>query len=146
MTDSIVVNTAVLMPVFALITWSLIIFIRMYAMRMPAMAKAGIDPQSVKHPTSLGGILPSKVEASSDNYNHLMEQPTIFYALCFYLALAGHADALQVQFAWGYVGFRVLHSLVQVTGNNVMARFSLFTLSTAALIAMVVFEIMQLMN
>ena len=146
MTDLIVVNTAILMPVFALIAWSLVIFIRMYAMRMPAMAKAEIDPQSVKHPGALKGILPTKVEASADNYNHLMEQPTIFYALCFYLALAGQVDALQVQLAWAYVVLRVLHTLVQITSNNVMARFSFFSLSTIAMLVMVIREALQLMQ
>ena len=26
----------------------------------------------------------------TDNYNHLLEQPTIFYALVFYIVLSGH--------------------------------------------------------
>lgn len=146
MTESIIINTAILIPIFALIAWSLVIFIRMYAMRMPAMAKAGLDPQSVKHPGSLSGMLPTKVEASSDNYNHLMEQPTIFYALCFYLALSGHVDTLQVQLAWAYVVLRVLHSLVQVTSNNVMVRFSFFSLSTIVLIAIVLRESARLIH
>lgn len=134
------IDTAILTPVFILISWSLLIFIWMYATRMPAMGQVDVDPQSVKHPAALPGLLPSKVEAVADNYNHLMEQPTIFYAMCFYLAIAGHADALQIQCAWAYVGLRVAHSLVQNTSNNVMARFSVFTLSTIALIVMVVRE------
>ena len=134
------IDTAILTPVFALIAWSLLVFIWMYVTRMPAMGQADVDPQSVKHPAALPGLLPSKVEAVADNYNHLMEQPTIFYAMCFYLAIAGHADGLHIQCAWAYVGLRIAHSLVQNTSNNVMARFSVFTLSTIALIVMVVRE------
>ncbi len=144
MTDIAVVNAAILTPVFALIVWSLIIFLWMYATRMPAMGQADIDPQSVKHPSALSGILPTKVEAVSDNYNHLMEQPTIFYALCFYLAVSGHADALHVQLAWAYVGLRIAHSMVQNTSNNVMVRFMVFTLSTIMLIVMAVREVIVL--
>ena len=63
-----------------------------------------------------------------------MEQPTLFYALCLALALAGPADALNVQLAWAYVGLRVLHSIVQATINKVMtARFPLWFISSIVL-------------
>lgn len=139
------IETAILTPVFALIVWTLLVFIWMYATRMPAMGKANIDPQAARHPASLPGLLPSRVEAVADNYNHLMEQPTIFYALCFYLAVSGHADALHVQLAWAYVGLRVVHSLVQNTSNNVMVRFMIFTLSTIMLLVMVAREALVLL-
>ena len=128
----------ILLPVLALIAWSLIVFLWMYGTRIPAMSKAEVDPQSAKHPASLPGVLPSNVEAIADNYNHLMEQPTIFYATCFFLALSGLGDATAVNLAWAYVGLRVVHSLIQGTANIVMARFLVFTLSTIALIVMVV--------
>lgn len=139
------IETAILTPVFALIVWTLVVFIWMYATRMPAMGKANIDPQAARHPASLPGLLPSRVEAVADNYNHLMEQPTIFYALCFYLAVSGHADALHVQLAWAYVGLRIVHSLVQNTSNNVMVRFMIFTLSTIMLLVMVAREALVLL-
>lgn len=126
-----------LTPVLALIMWSLIIWCVMYARRIPAMNKAGIDPQEAAHPGSLN-VLPSKVRGAADNYNHLMEQPTIFYALMFYLQISGFAagDTMAHRLAWAYVVLRVLHSLVQVTVNTVVVRFGLFTLSTIVLIVM----------
>lgn len=139
------IETDILTPVFALVVWTLLVFIWMYATRMPAMGKANIDPQTVKHPSAMSGLLPTRVEAVADNYNHLMEQPTIFYALCFYLAVAGHADALHVQLAWAYVGLRIVHSLVQNTSNNVMVRFMVFTLSTIMLLVMVGREALSLL-
>ena len=108
----------------------------MYATRIPAMQKAGVDPQDAAHPGSLSA-LPSQVRAVADNYNHLMEQPTIFYALAFYLHLSGHADSLNVTLAWAYVATRVIHSLVQNTANIVALRFLIFTGSTLVLAAMV---------
>lgn len=138
--------SAILTPVFFLIVWTLIVWIWMYATRMPAMAKAEIDPQDVKLAGSLPGKLDPRVEGIADNYNHLMEQPTIFYALCFYLAVSGHADALHAQLAWGYVGLRVVHSLIQNTANIVLARFLVFTLSTLLLITMSVREMLVLMG
>lgn len=65
-----------------------------------------------------------------------MEQPTIFYAVCFALALLGAGDGVNAWIAWAYVGLRVLHSLVQASFNKVAVRFSLFVLSTLALAAL----------
>jgi hypothetical protein len=132
-----------LTPVLALIVLSLLVWIWMYLTRIPAMQRAGIDPQSAQHPGSLDG-LPSSVRRVADNYNHLMEQPTIFYALCFYVALAGHTDAFNVDLAWAYVGLRVVHTLIQCTFNNVTMRFSVFALSTLALMAMAAREALGL--
>ncbi len=128
-------------PVLALITWSLIAWIWMYATRLPAMGDAKIDADDAKHPGSLN-ILPSKVRAVADNYNHLHEQPTVFYALAFYTHLAGAADTLNVNLAWAYVVLRVVHSLVQNTSNKVLARFSVFALSSLVLIAITVRNLM----
>lgn len=124
-----------LTPVIALIVWSLIIWCVMYARRIPAMSKAGIDPQDAAFPGSLN-VLPNTARAAADNYNHLMEQPTIFYALMFYLQLSGQGDSLALNLAWGYVILRVLHSLIQVTVNKVVLRFGLFATSTLVLIVM----------
>lgn len=126
-----------LTPVIALITWTLIVWIWMYLQRIPAMQAAGIEPDDARHPGSLN-ILPRAARQVADNYNHLHEQPTIFYALAFYAQLAGTADAININLAWAYVGLRVVHSLVQGTINRVMVRFGLFALSSLVLIAITV--------
>lgn len=130
-------------PVMALVAWSLVIWLWMYVRRIPAMAKAGVKPQDAAFPGSLD-VLPAGPRQAADNYNHLMEQPTIFYAAALAIAVAGHADGWAVHFAWVYVGLRVLHSLVQVTVNVVNLRFLLFALSTIVLGVMVVRELLKL--
>lgn len=127
--------TTMLMPVLALILLSLLVWIWMYATRIPAMQAARIDPQSARHPGSLDG-LPSSARQVADNYNHLMEQPTIFYALVFVIVLAGLTDGLYVQLAWAYVVLRLVHTLIQCTVNIVNVRFAVFALSTIVLMAM----------
>ncbi|HWA89112.1 MAG TPA: MAPEG family protein [Rhizomicrobium sp.] len=136
--------SSILTPVLALIVLSLIVWIWMYATRIPAIQKAGIDPETAQHPGSLDG-LPGSVRQVADNYNHLMEQPTIFYALVFYIALAGHSDQLDIYLAWAYVALRVVHTLIQCTVNNVTMRFGVFALSTVVLMAMTVREAIALM-
>jgi hypothetical protein len=123
---------SVLTPILALIVWSLVVWVWMYATRLPAMTAAKIDPQSARFPGSLDS-LPDAVRQVANNYNHLMEQPTIFYALAAYTYLAGHERPLTSVFAWSYVGLRVAHSLVQGTINIVPLRFLIFCLSTVVL-------------
>jgi hypothetical protein len=134
-----------LTPVLALVVWTLIIWIWMYATRIPAMNAAKIDPDAAKHPGSLD-VLPSRVRAVADNYNHLMEQPTIFYALVFYIYLAGRVDQTAVWLAWAYVILRVIHSLIQCTTNKVTLRFTVFALGTLVLMIMAVREILPFLG
>jgi hypothetical protein len=135
--------TSMLTPVLALIVLTLLVWIWMYATRIPAMQKAGIAAQKGRHPGSLD-VLPSSARQVADNYNHLLEQPTIFYALVFYIVLSGHTDALHIYSAWAYVGLRLVHTLIQCTANIVMARFTVFTISTLVLMVMVGRELLAL--
>ena len=136
-------QSSLVAPVMALVAWSLVIWVWMYVQRIPAMQKAGIKPQDARFPGSLDK-LPDAARQAADNYNHLMEQPTIFYAAALAIQVAGHADGMAVHFAWVYVGLRALHSLVQVSINLVALRFLLFAASTGVLAAMVVRELIRL--
>jgi hypothetical protein len=138
-------TTQFLTPVLVLVTWTLIMWIWMYATRIPAMNKAGVDPQDAAHPGTWAHRIPSSVRAVADNYNHLHEQPTIFYALMFFTALTGGGDATALRLAWAYVILRVLHSLVQATFNRVIVRFSIFSLATLTLMIMVVRQLLRVL-
>jgi len=129
-------KAAILQPVVVLIIWTLVMQAWMYATRIPAMRKAGtvLDPNV---PGSvLTGQLPPAVRWKADNYNHLMEQPTIFYAVALAIALAGGGGDLSAKIAWGYVGLRIVHSLIQVIVNRIMVRFVVFNLATLCLAAL----------
>ncbi len=131
-------ETTFLAPVLALIIWTLLVWVLMYARRIPAMQKAKIDPDTAKSPDgSWKQDLPLSVQASAHNYNHLLEQPTIFYALMFYVTLTAQMSTPIFYAAWAYVALRVLHSFVQVSAGKVILRFGLFTLSTLVLFAIV---------
>ncbi len=135
----------------ALVIWTLLIWILMYIRRLPAMKKANIAAQDAKHHGSLDN-LPSAVRAVGENYNHLHEQPVIFYALVFYTVLRGNdmsggaSDAWLFYGAWAYVVLRVLHSIVQVTFNNVTLRFILFVLGSIVLMVMAVCNVLIAMG
>ena len=127
-----------LTPVLVLVTWTFVMWLWMYATRLPAMTKAGIDPQEAAHPGAVAHRIPSPVRRVADNYNHLHEQPTIFYALALATQLAGAADGVNVALAWTYVASRVVHSFVQATRNVIPVRFALFTLGSIVLFVLLV--------
>ena len=132
-------NKALLQPVVALLAWSMAMFVWMYATRIPAMMRSGVDAR-----TKIGGIgrdldaiLPPAVQWKAQNYNHLMEQPTLFYAACLVLAVTDCRTPLALYAAWGYVGIRVVHSLVQAITNRVIHRFTLFVLGSLCLAVLI---------
>lgn len=129
-----------LVPVVALIAWTLIVMVWLYVIRIPAMRKAGIDVARItgSKPGGLDAVLAEKDQWPAHNYMHLVEQPTLFYAVCFALVLLHAGGGYNPMLAWAYVGLRVLHSLVQMTSNRILYRFTLFALSSLALIALTV--------
>ena len=137
-TQIIMESKHILQPVVALMIWTMIMWCWMYATRIPAMQKAHIDGVHMVGSTgaSLRAQLPDTVNWKADNYNHLHEQPTLFYAVALVLAYVGQGEGMNAFLAWIYFGLRVAHSLVQVTANRVIVRFVLFALSSVVLMAL----------
>ncbi|WP_417491065.1 MAPEG family protein [Maricaulis sp.] len=133
----------ILTPVLALIVWTLVMWLWMYATRIPAMQKAGINAAKMKAKSEMD-VLPIEVRRIADNYNHLHEQPTVFYALAVYCHLVGLTDPLMIGLAWGYVALRVLHSLIQALWNFIPVRFLVFVSSTIVLVVMSVIAVLAL--
>jgi hypothetical protein len=138
------VTQPILLPMLVLASWTMIVWLWMYATRLPAMGRAGIDGTKMVGSTgrSLRDdlVAAGEVKASwvADNYNHLMEQPTVFYATALALAVMGAGGGLAAQLAWAYAGLRILHSLVQILSNRVLARFIVFALASLCLVALIV--------
>lgn len=132
-----------LAPVLALIGWTFVMWFWMYATRIPAMQKAGVDVADLSR-TGAPLVLPPEVARVADNYNHLHEQPTIFYALALATQLAGAGDTLNIGIAWAYVAARIAHSLVQATKNVIPVRFAVFALASLLLMALFIRTALQL--
>ena len=129
----------ILAPVVALVAWTLIVMVWMMIARRRAFAQLGINWGNIPRGSrgkDLDGRAPDEAQWPSHNYNHLMEQPTIFYAIALTLALMDFGGGINLYLAWGYVGFRVLHSIVQSTVNIVAIRFPLFALATLCLLGL----------
>ena len=130
----------ILQPVVGLMIWTMVMWAWMYATRIPSMSKMGVTPDELSSNNTahlLDEKLPASVQRKAHNYNHLHEQPTVFYAVAIVLAILGQGDGMNALLAWIYLGLRVAHSLVQATANVVMVRFVLFALSSLVLIALI---------
>ncbi len=135
------IGADILKPVVALLAWTMVMWVWMYATRIPAIRRL---PQDGTPGADVGWtgakleeLLPREVQWKAHNFNHLHEGPTVFYAVALVLAIIGQGDGLNATIAWIYVGLRVVHSIWQATVNRVMVRFALFALSSLALIALV---------
>ena len=138
----------ILGPIVALVAWSLVMMLWMAATRLPAMRRKGIRIGTLVggRGADLDGVLEDSIQWKSHNYSHLMEQPTVFYAVALSLALMDQGDGLNLTLAWVYVGLRIAHSLVQAIFNRVLVRFLLFLLSSLALVGLTIHAAAVLVN
>jgi hypothetical protein len=127
-----------LAPAIALVLWSAVMWAWMYATRIPAIVAMRLELDSNAPRGEQMATLPARVRWKADNYNHLMEQPTIFYPVVLTLAMLGDTTTASVALAWGYVGTRVVHSLVQALGNRIPVRFGVFFVSSLVLWALAI--------
>lgn len=135
---------SLLAPPAILTLWTLVILTWMAMTRLPGMAKLGIDLKTAPpggRGVDLEAALPPTVNWKSHNYTHLLEQPTLFYAVTIILTLTGGVTNLTTGLAWAYVVLRIIHSLWQTVVNTIPLRFTLFMLSTLCLLALSVLSV-----
>src|SRR6476619_3319712 len=82
-------DSSILAPVVALVAWTFVMMIWMYATRFPAMARKGISLKGRvgSKGGDLDGVVEPQVQWKAHNRNHLLEQPTLCYAIVIVLAL-----------------------------------------------------------
>ncbi len=131
-------HSPILAPVIALVCWSMVMWAWLYATRIPAITRLKIQYDPRRPVSEFINQMPAEVRWKADNYNHLMEQPTIFYATALTLALVDPGNDLNAGLAWAYVGLRVVHSLIQVTINHVMSRLGVFMIASIVLLILAI--------
>lgn len=135
----------ILAPAAVLVLWTLVMLVWMAGTRLPAMKAAGIDVSKTVggRGQDLETVLPASINWKAHNYAHLVEQPTLFYAVVGILAIMGQISSVSVALAWTYVAIRIAHSLVQATTNRVALRFPLFAASSLILLALTVMALIR---
>ena len=132
----------ILAPVVALVAWTLIVMLWMVVSarraRSRRWASRSAPSRAARAASNLDGKAPDEAQWKSHNYNHLMEQPTIFYAIALTLALMDIGGGINYWLAWGYVGLRVVHSIVQAPSTSSRSGFPLFVLASLCLLGLTV--------
>ncbi len=131
-------HSPILAPLVALVVWTLIMCAWLYVTRIPAIRRGKIVYDPTRPAAEFHAQLPAPVRWKADNYNNLMEQPTLFYAVTLTLAVLNAGTGFNLRLAWAYVALRVVHSLVQATVNKVAIRFPVFMAATLVLGVMAV--------
>ena len=131
----------ILAPVVALITWTLIVMFWMVVARFGEFKRLGVTLDNIppgSRGVDLEGRADPRAQWKSHNYTHLVEQPTLFYAIALTLAVMNMGGGINYWLAWGYVGFRIIHSLIQATVNVVKWRLLVFVRATLCLLGLTV--------
>jgi len=128
---------SILQAVFGMGLLTFVMMLWMSFARLPAMKAAGLTLRDAAHTAALRARLPSSTNRVSDNYSHLFEAPTAFYAVALAIVAAGIADPIDALCAWAFLGARVAHSLVQATINVVPLRLAFYIASWLALATMI---------
>jgi hypothetical protein len=132
------VTSPIIAPMITLVLWTFVMGAWLYATRIPAITKGNIAYDPRRPAEEFHARLPPQVRWKADNYNNLMEQPTLFYAVTLALAFLGVGAGVNTALAWLYVGLRIAHSLVQAVINVVMLRFALFMTASLILLVMAI--------
>lgn len=126
-----------------MITLTGLMILLLFISRGPSIIKFWGNLQFARHAEDVRSNQEPRDRYITDNYNHLFEQPTLYYAVVVYIYLMEHTDELHLQLAWGYVGLRVVHSIIQLTSNNVSWRALVFILSSLCLVGMIGREVLS---
>lgn len=124
---------SLMQPFFGMMLLTMLVWVLMYVRRLSFLQREGLDAQEFVTPEKITALVPDTTNATSNNLKNLFEMPVIFYALCLYLESHQLVDSTYVMLAYGFLGFRVLHSVIHCSYNRVMHRFSCYLLSSVLL-------------
>ena len=140
-------SSTTLPAIVVLVTWTCVMWGWMYSIRNPILLKN----ESLNFKTQIGftgrqldELLPQEAQWKAHNYNHLHEQPTLFYAIALCLTVTGHGGGWSAALAWGYVFSRIAHSLYQSLFNRAKTRFILFVIGSSFLFGLTAIALYQL--
>jgi hypothetical protein len=124
-------QTSILLPLMTLMGWTFAVFLLIPYQRFKAVLtrKLIVDDFKFGESTNVVGA----VSIPNRNFMNLLEVPVLFYVVCLTLYVTQETDSVGLALAWSYVSLRVVHSLVHLTYNKVVHRFSFYAASNIVL-------------
>ncbi|MGH8401925.1 MAG: MAPEG family protein [Gammaproteobacteria bacterium] len=124
----------IFVPMMALVAWTFIIMLLMAYKRWTAGFAGRIKRGEYKVGESTEA--PTDVRLPGRNFVNLFEMPVLFYVLCLAAYMTHTVSGTLLVLAWIYLALRIVHSLVHVTYNKIIHRFSVYASSSFLLLAM----------
>ena len=88
----------------------------------------------IKQFRNMDGEFPKYALSARDHFRNMFEIPILFYLLCILLIIKNEYNQIDIYLAWGFVLFRLIHSLIRIPNRNVLYRYSAFIVSLFFLI------------
>jgi hypothetical protein len=126
--------SAIFYPVAALAALTFAVAVRMYFARVGAARRRRVRVGDFRLGESAN--VPADVELPNRNFMNLFEMPVLFCVVCIIFFVTNTVDGLALTLAWLYVAFRIAHSLVHLSYNNVIHRLAAFSASNVVLFAL----------
>jgi len=127
-------QAAIFYPVCALALLTLLVLAQIPLRRFRAGFAKRVNYGDFRYGESQA--VPGDVSLPNRNYMNLLEMPVLFYVLCLSLYATAHVTPAMLWLAWAYVAFRVVHSIVHLTYNDVRHRGLAFAASNIVLVVM----------
>lgn len=121
-------------PFAGMLVLTMLVWMRMFHLRIGHIRQTGVQPSTRADLDAF----PPRAVAASNNFTNLFEVPVLFYATVLALHALGLVDAVHVACAYGFLVFRVGHSLIHCTYNETMHRFGMYAAACTCLWVMVV--------
>ncbi|HSB97094.1 MAG TPA: MAPEG family protein [Spongiibacteraceae bacterium] len=124
----------IFIPFVGMLLLTLLVFIYMFYLRIGVIRSTGIEPRTRADLEKY----PPRAVSSSNNFQNLFELPVIFYACVLALHALNQVDYLHIFCAFGFLIFRILHSVIHCTYNHIMQRFVVYAIASLFLWIMVI--------
>ena len=133
-------------PFFGMMLLTIVVWVYMYICRLSYILSEGILAQDLNTPEKLHQLVPEQINAPSNNLKNLFELPILFYAGCLYQFIQGDPSLVVVYSAYLFWVFRIVHSCIHCTLNQVLLRFGAYALGAIALFTMIIAEFLAMIS
>lgn len=124
---------SMLLPLLAMVALTFLVWFYLFARRVPEIMRKKIDVRKLQDRAEAHELLTDSA-AASNNLKNLFELPVLFYVAALLSLLLMIQDPLLVWLSWSFVGFRITHSVVHCTYNDVNHRFAMYAASCLVLL------------
>lgn len=135
--------SVILFPQFAMFALVALVLMRMRTLRFGAVREGRL---TVDYFRAYDGEVEPRLRVIERHFANLFEVPTLFHAGCLMAYATRFVDVWAVGLAWLYVALRYVHTVVHLTRNDVVVRFSVYMASNLVLAAFWVLLFVRLLR